>query len=279
MLTRLQERLGTAGLIVAVIALVFALAGSAFAARNALTGKEKKEVEKIAKKFAGKPGAPGAPGPAGLPGPAGPAGAKGENGSNGSSGDDGVSAETATFFGNLHGCPEGGVEVKSASPVAYVCNGKNGQTGFTETLPSEETETGSWGANRSTAGEFYVPISFTLPLDAPLDSSHVHYIRKDGKEVNLIIDPITEEPEFEEKTSTTCLGGPEAPSATPGNLCIYVALENNFQPLNYAGQFGNIFKAGSNQVPGASTAGAVLKLNLESSSYGTGTWAVTAPAG
>ena len=55
----IREPFGTAGLIVACVALVLALTGAAFAAAG-LTGKQKKEVEKIAKKYAGKPGAAGA---------------------------------------------------------------------------------------------------------------------------------------------------------------------------------------------------------------------------
>lgn len=75
-----REPFGKAGLTVAVVALVFAMIGGAYAA-GTLTGKQKKEVEKIAKKFAGKngsagqpgsPGKDGSPGAAGQPGPPGP---------------------------------------------------------------------------------------------------------------------------------------------------------------------------------------------------------------
>lgn len=299
MLTRLKDRLGPAGLVLAVVALVIALGGSAFAARNALTGKEKKEVKKIAKKFAGKRGAPGAPGPAGLPGPAGPAGAKGDNGSNGSSGssgDDGVSAETATFSGNLHGCPEGGVEVKSASPVAYVCNGKkgnNGQTGFTETLPSEETETGVWAlgvikdaqAYPGNGNNVHVPISFNIPLEAGLDPANTHLIWPNGKE--RVLD-VSEEPPVEEELEVpACPGSAEAPSAEPGHLCVY-AFELGGAKLNEFRFNGNPVGPGmirnpGTDGPGASTVGAKLEFAPAGnpnesviSMDGFGTWAVTA---
>ena len=75
-----REPFGKAGLTVAIVALVFAMIGGAYAA-GTLTGKQKKEVEKIAKKFAGKNGSAGlqgssgkdgSPGAAGQPGPPGP---------------------------------------------------------------------------------------------------------------------------------------------------------------------------------------------------------------
>ena len=71
MFSRMHNKLGTAGLLVAIVALVFAMVGGAYAAKGALTGKQKKEVEKIAKKYAGKPGAQGPQGAAGLVGPKG----------------------------------------------------------------------------------------------------------------------------------------------------------------------------------------------------------------
>ena len=71
MFSRMHNKLGTAGLLVAIVALVFAMVGGAYAAKGALTGKQKKEVTKIAKKYAGKPGAQGPQGPAGLVGPKG----------------------------------------------------------------------------------------------------------------------------------------------------------------------------------------------------------------
>jgi hypothetical protein len=96
----IREPFGKAGLIVACLALVFAMAGGAFAAKGALTGKQKKEVEKIAKKYAGAPGPAGAAGAQGPAGPAGPAGAKGETGAagTGSAGAPGANGKTV-----LHG--------------------------------------------------------------------------------------------------------------------------------------------------------------------------------
>lgn len=85
MISKLHDRLGTAGLVVAIVALVVALTGTAFAALPGLNSKQKKEVKNIAKQFPGAPGAPGAPGPAG---PTGPQGAQGPAG-NGTPGENG----------------------------------------------------------------------------------------------------------------------------------------------------------------------------------------------
>jgi hypothetical protein len=139
MLQRIHGRLGTAGFVISIVALVAALGGGAYAASGGLTGKQKKEVEKIAKKYAGKPGTPGAAGglgPAGAKGDAGAAGAAGAAGKEGSQGKQG-----------LQGAP--------------------GQTGFTETLPAGKTETGTWSAlipATTSARESDVAISFPIPL-------------------------------------------------------------------------------------------------------------------
>jgi hypothetical protein len=68
-LMRLKRRIGanSPGLTVAVIAMLVALTGGAFAASGALNVKQKKEAKQIAqaeaKRFAGKPGTTGPAGP------------------------------------------------------------------------------------------------------------------------------------------------------------------------------------------------------------------------
>jgi hypothetical protein len=133
MFKRVHEKLGSAGLIIAVVALVAAFTSSAFAGATEwkLTKSEQKEVKKIAKKYAGEDGAPGAQGPPG------PAGAKGDTGAAGAPGAKGATG------------PEGP-------------EGPPGPPGPTETtLPFEETLTGVW-AFTGTQGFEYVPISFPL---------------------------------------------------------------------------------------------------------------------
>jgi hypothetical protein len=70
---RFHRTLGTGGLLVAVLALIVALGGGAYAASVGLTARQKKEVIKIAKQFP-RPGAEGPRGPQGPTGPQGPAG-------------------------------------------------------------------------------------------------------------------------------------------------------------------------------------------------------------
>jgi hypothetical protein len=136
MIHRIHERLGTAGFLIAIVALAAALSGTAIAATGALTGKQKKEVTKIAKKYAGKPGAPGAAGPAGPAGLQGDTGAQGKEGPQGKQGIQGV-------------------------------QGVPGATGFTETLPPGKTETGTWSIAVPPTQEPFelkTDVSFSIPL-------------------------------------------------------------------------------------------------------------------
>jgi len=131
----IREPFGTAGLIVAMIALVAALGGTALAAAK-LNSTQKKEVEKIAKKFAGKPGSAGSTGPAGGAGPAGLAGGTGKAGNNGKEGKEG----------------------KEGSP--WTAGG---------TLPSGRTLKGEWNADAVTVAPFtalHTAVSYALPLSA-----------------------------------------------------------------------------------------------------------------
>jgi len=253
----IEEPFGKAGLIVAVLALVLALTGAAFAATG-LNGKQKKEVEKIAKKFAGKPGAAGAQGPAGPAGPAGAAGAAGKDGASG------TSVTTSSFSGKKTvgsvSCEEGGVEVKSASPATAVCNGAAaaGGGGLPETLGSGETETGTWSVQAHDEGETgFTFLSFPIPLAFGLDKDHVVYLK-----------------EGEEETEQ-CPGTAAAPEAKKGFLCVYSTVVT-LVPFE-SGAIADPSKAPG--TPGSSSAGALLLLTNTNSEpgFGYGTWAVTAP--
>jgi hypothetical protein len=138
MFSRLRMRSGSAGLIVAILALVVALAGTAFAAAK-LSSVQKKEVVKIAKKYAGKPGKPGPVGPAGAQGPKGADGAPGQNGKDGKPGEPGK-------------------------------DGKEGEAGVCSTanpncvMPFGATATGVWGVTATGVSEAYAQVSFPLPM-------------------------------------------------------------------------------------------------------------------
>jgi hypothetical protein len=268
----IREPFGTAGLVVACVALVAALGGTALAA-SALNGKQKKEVEKIAKKYAGKPGAAGAQGPAG---PAGAAGKDGSNGSNGSAGAAGTGATATPFTGVKGSCTEGGVTIKSASPEANLCNGKEGEAGeqgppgnpwtLGGTLPSEATETGTYilSSEGIDATAFVrTTISFPIPLAVGLDGSHVKFVN-----------PTSIPAECE--SSQPGAAALDNPEAAPGFLCVFAGPSFNFvEPT--AGEIFTV--AGS---PGADTVGALIQ-NAEGlatenvPAIQRGTWAVTAP--
>ncbi|MGN6275683.1 MAG: hypothetical protein ACTHNP_07110 [Solirubrobacterales bacterium] len=260
MVSRIHSKLGSAGLIVAVVALIAALGGAAFAASGGLSSKQKKEVTIIAKKYAGKPGAPGAPGPQGPAGPQGTPGTAGKDGTNGTNGTNGKSV-VAEPAGAVE-CEEGGTtfEVEGSGTRETVCNGEKGERGEpwapNNTLPANATETGAYAASPSEGTSAWVPISFNVPLASELDSEHVHIV--------------TEEETTNGTAPAECPGSPQNPEAARGNLCVYSSVEFNATP-------GSIYTP---YVPlvefGAGTAGAVIRIiGSGSPSLAKGTWAVT----
>jgi hypothetical protein len=274
MFHRIHQKLGTAGFIISIVALVAALGGGAYAASNGLNGKQKKEVEKIAKKYAGKPGAAGkagANGTNGAPGAAGPAGAKGDAGATGAEGKQG---------------PEG-KQGKEGSP--WTAGG---------TLPAGKTETGTWAFAAPPLSVMQsaakIPISFSIPLAKPLNGAHVHLVNADGSS-ELILNETTFE--LEEVTPTGCgvaltpPGTAEAPKAASGNLCVYfteITPRPNASPPSETGSnyiippgvvCENIGCLPSFGGPGggAGVSGARLEINStgEETRFGYGSWAVT----
>jgi hypothetical protein len=294
-LSKIHQRLGTAGFVISIVALVAALGGGAYAASGKLTGKQKKEVQKIAKQYAGKPGANGTNGTNGAPGPKGDTGSAGSNGTDGTNGapgapgTDGKSVEATTIAPGEIECDErGGTEFKDGSGAStYACNGEEGPEGpagpegspWTAggTLPSGKTETGGWAFGTVSEGavsaNLRLAVSFPIPLAAELAETNVHFINKAGKEVILNGEGFPEE-----VTPTSCgsalspAGTAKAPAAAPGHLCVYAReLSDAF------GFSNNIFKLGSFGL-GASTAGAMLEfIGISEGATGWGSWAVTAP--
>jgi len=273
MFSTLRTRFGIPG-VISVMALVFAMFGGAYAANNSSSDGGKATASAKAKK--GPRGPKGPKGDTGPAGPAGPQGAKGDNGaagSNGSPGADGKSAETASFSGAKGGCTEGGLEVKSASPTAFVCNGvkgTNGTTGFTSTLPSGKTETGVWEIAPLPAGKIFtwLSISFPIPLAA---KAQVHLIT------------------IEDTSTPECPGSHQEPVAAKGHFCLYqiptfLGEPGESEPhIAYGGAFdiegGPFGKAfASNQVGETSKVGSMVSITeIEEGSRPRGVWAVTAP--
>jgi hypothetical protein len=277
---RFRDRLGAngPGLTVAVIALVFALVGGAFAAGGGLTGKQKKEVTKIAKKYAGKTGpagpqgSPGAKGDKGDTGSQGPQGKQGEKGEDGEKGTSVVSNAEPTGTGNCEG--RGGSKFVAGASTTFACNGKEGSPWTAGgTLPPGATETGSWVASGSKAqteaelqnGGLYTPISFPVPLAGEgISEDHVKYVE------GLVPD---------ECKPDTGFVSARKPYADPGYLCVFVNSEGT-APLEFK-SIDRISSGIGSPEAGADKAGARLKFAFaESQEFGTasGTFAVTAPA-
>ncbi len=279
----LRNRFGIPG-VISVIALVFAMLGGAYAASNNGGGK----ATASAKAKRGPRGPKGATGPAGAQGPAGAngkdgaAGKDGSAGIQGSQGLPGKSVAVNNYSGPECAGSEEGATVEVAGEPAtkkYVCDGEEGSPGSPGspwtaggTLPGGATETGVWVVAKSGAdgaGGMLAPISFTIPLAAPLEGAEVHYINPAGKEVRID----EEEAELLEFTSTACLGTVDAPSATSGNLCIYAHKNTGLtysDLIHKASSSGGSFEGGS-----AGVSGAIIPSVSGETFIGNGSWAVT----
>jgi hypothetical protein len=248
MFSSLRDRFGIPG-VIAVVALVFAMAGGAWAAKGVIITKLNQISPSVQKQLKGKVG------PAGPAGSAGSAGSKGDTGAKGDAGTPGTSATTITFPGVKGSCTVGGIEVKSASPPVNVCNGKEGSPWTAGgLLPPGETETGAWSGVTQTTDfgpAAIVPISFSIPLGAELGGANTHF----SSEVGF---------------ATNCPGTAEEPEANEGHLCVYVG-------HNVGATFITFQTPAKLSFSGAGTTGAVLLLEGEPGKIAWGTWAVTAP--
>jgi hypothetical protein len=245
MFSMIRKRLTYANVTV-TLALVFAMSGGAYAANKYLITSTKQIKPTILKTLQGKTGAAGPQGPAGPAGPQGPAGTPGTPGTKGETGPEGKQG------------PEG-KEGKEGKQGAVGKEGKQGLEGKEGspwvaggTLPSGQTETGTWsyGAVGTGTGFIRMPISFPIRLTAKTEA---HFM------------PLG-------STSTEeCPGTVENPQAKSGNLCIYAQEgKENFaaagdpetnELINFAGKTGAV----------------VLFFPVEEGENPEGVWAVTAP--
>jgi hypothetical protein len=264
------EPFGKAGLTVAIVALVMALVGGAYAA-GGLAPSQEKQVKKIAKKYAGKPGAPGAIGPTG---PNGTNGKDGTNGTNGSAGAAGKSVVTGTATNaECPGSnPSGGVtvEVEGSGVKKKVCNGKEGSPWTAGgTLPEGQTEKGVWSVAFTASAAQQVgssPISFNIPLAAPIGIGNVFLIGIEEGEGELKQSPAI---------PSHCEGTVANPGAAAGNLCAFTKLKINAEDISALGaKFANPAEGGGET---AGTPGAVLGVGSTGAGLvlADGTWAVT----
>jgi Collagen triple helix repeat (20 copies) len=214
---RFKERFGTAGVVIAVIALVMALVTGAYAAGGGLSGKQKKEVKKIAKSEAQKyansnPGAEGKQGPAGKDGAAGKNGAAGEPGAPGAPGAPGRSVLSEEEEPGAN-CEDGGYsfEVEGSGETNYVCNG----TSSSGELEPGEQVTGIWSVNGT------APAAEDSQAFSAIDFGRTH-------RHNIIVEKIMT---FDPPT-TQCPGELEHPEAVAPSefqeaLCLYVGSYND----------------------------------------------------
>lgn len=259
----------TPSMVIAIVALVFAATGGAFAATgggggasHATATAAKSKAKPKAKAGprgpagpAGKTGATGPAGPAGATGPGGAAGAKGETGTGekgekGETGATGATGAPGTVVTSktvaAPGCTnkEGGTEITTGTTKTFACNGKEGSPWTAGgTLPPGKTETGVWGFIAAVSGAVLEKFSFPIPLET-------------AGEVHLI--PPGEEGTFE---AVDCPGTLAKPEAKAGNLCIYSA---KYEAVSFGPTAIN------------NTSGVVEEFAGSEGATDEGTWAVTA---
>jgi hypothetical protein len=224
MISKLIRRMNAAT-VLATVALVLAMSGGAYAASRYIITSTRQISPKVLKTLkgaagaAGKAGATGATGPVGPAGPAGAAGTAGTAGAAGTAGGTGPAGASVVSKTIPPGaaCAAGGSEFTvSGSTPTHACNGTNGTTGFTSTLPEGDTETGAWSVffqPSTVTQETYVTITFAIPLSEPISNNptrHAFYVTlEEQKEENG------------QKAPSQCSGTAEAPTAEAGDLCLY----------------------------------------------------------
>ncbi|HEY1687694.1 MAG TPA: collagen-like protein [Solirubrobacteraceae bacterium] len=212
--------------VIALVAMVFAMSGGAYALSGSSQGvgrhgdqvasvtKKRKKTSSTQPGPRGPKGATGPTGPAGSAGPQGPAGAAGKdgtNGTNGTNGTDGVSVTSSVESAGSN-CKAGGSKFVSAGGTTYACNGENGTTGYTETLPEGKTEQGAWVLTVPAVDPTFglslsrTAISFVIPLAA---EPTTHFLKPGEGE------------------TTECPGTVENPEAAEGSLCVYTQGEED----------------------------------------------------
>jgi hypothetical protein len=256
--------------VVAVVALVFAMTGGAYAAKHYLITSTKQISPKVLKALRGKTGKIGPAGAIGPQGPQGPAGANGKDGASGVAGKDGtngVGVTSAEVAKSSSTCSkQGGTEFTSASGKTTACNGKEGSPWTDKgTLPEGSSERGQWIITApQSSGSFYqyiTTISFPIPLAAALPTEHAHSI---GVEEGA-----GEPSEAAAIKSGECTGNWQAPGAASGNLCVFVDPGSTISTLS---QIENL-ESGEE---GAGPSGALLGAGVGSTfAFVKGSWVVT----
>jgi hypothetical protein len=261
MISLVRSRLGIPGLI-AIIALVFAMGGAAYAAKKYVITSTKQIKPSVLKQLKGKQG------PQGPQGPAGTNGTNGKDGTNGAPGAPGADGNSVTLVNEAPvGCLEGGFtyEVEGSNEEDEVCNGERGT--FGGPLPAGQTETGTWGGaarnrlsySENEAGELeqttssssvIIPISFAAPVEPAPEPLYVNLAGPAVPGCPGIVDGLA--------------------TAESGKLCVY----QKFSTVETSA----LFTPGSqfNEVTGADAMGTEMVFTCSASScLWAGVWAVT----
>src|SRR3984957_8987937 len=173
MISRVRRRFTYANVLM-TLAFVFAMSGGAYAASKYVITSTKQISPKVLKSLVGKTGPAGvagkegAPGKEGVPGKEGPAGKEGAAGKEGKKGPEGPRGEPGSA----------GAKGETAATGPAGPAGKNGTGGgFSKTLPSGETETGTWTSQRlSKEGAAFSAISFPIQLANPIGRNEAYYV-------------------------------------------------------------------------------------------------------
>jgi Collagen triple helix repeat (20 copies) len=203
MFSAMRKRLRlTPTTVIAVLALVFAMTGGAYAAGRYVIISTKQISPKVLKSLLGKAGPAGKNGASGAPGATGPAGATGAVGAKGEIGATGPTGATG---------PKGETGAQGAA----------GQTGFTETLPKGKTLKGEWSVSSAVDGNVVGSVSFGIPLkEAPTTVAYVKAPTEEERtKEEFPVDP------------AGCTGNVENPGATEGVLCVFGGTEQNISVL------------------------------------------------
>jgi hypothetical protein len=241
MLARLRKRV-TYTNVALTLALVFAMTGGAYAAKHWVITSTKQIKPSVLKQLQGHRGAAGPEGKQGPQGPQGPQGVPGKDGANGVNGKDGLPGTNgqpgesvlakAIPTSNKAKCAGfGGSEYTVGGKTTVICNG---QTGYSETLPSGKSEQGQWAfsmdMNSANTEVIQTGIAFPIALAAKqceveagppavfaeqgLCEGDVHYIGEgEGEGPGETPAPAVKEGK--------CKGSVSKPQAAPGQLCVF----------------------------------------------------------
>jgi Collagen triple helix repeat (20 copies) len=204
----LRNRFGVPG-VIAVLALVFAMAGGAYAAKKYVITSTS-QIKPSVLKTLQKPGPAGVPGAKGDPGAA---GAKGDAGARGANGDPGAPGTAGTA-------------------------GKPGSPWVVGTAPEGAELKGTWSVPYYEAAAASEPVFASISTGVPIGRNAIKW-----KVVNdpgfSWADPPASEPFLDELTEELCPGSASNPTvntestdfpAPEGVLCVYVGSSTNLNP-------------------------------------------------